>query len=186
MHTVYHIPQQEKTKAVKESFRILKPGGQSVTVCNWQEPMLLRMVFGIRRPVIGSYKWRRGIGRKENKSGNGQTAGRPEVFLQKQGCIWFARNIQEPYEVCLEMYRTISRSFSNTFIREKAFGRQLSGFIYCMENLFPAFPGRRGQYPDFLIRKMGQLACFRTDRKTMPFKETKNGKKASKTEKASS
>src|SRR5690606_33371717 len=25
MHTVYHIPQQEQTKAVKESFRILKP-----------------------------------------------------------------------------------------------------------------------------------------------------------------
>lgn len=54
MHTVYHIPQQEQTKVVKESFRILNPGGQSVIVYNWPKPMLMQMAFSIWRPVIGA------------------------------------------------------------------------------------------------------------------------------------
>lgn len=194
MHTVYHIPQQEQTKAVKESFRILKPGGQSVIVYNWPKPMLMRMAFNMWRPVIGAYKRIKGVKRKENKSENGQTAGRPDLFLQQQDYEWFARDIKEPYEARLEVYSAISRSFSNTFIHEKAFGRQLSGFIYQMENLFPSFLGRWGQYPVFLIRKMGQPVRFQTDREAISKeKETKAEKrgttavkKATKTEKATS
>lgn len=116
MHTVYHIPQQEQTKAVKETFSILKPGGQSVIVYNWPEPILMRMAFSIWRPVVGAYKRLKGRKRNENKSGIDQTAGGPDLFLQKQDYEWFARDIKEPYQARLEVYSTISRSFSNTFI----------------------------------------------------------------------
>jgi ubiquinone/menaquinone biosynthesis C-methylase UbiE/uncharacterized protein YbaR (Trm112 family) len=175
MHTVYHIPQQEQTKAVQESYRILKPGGQSVIVYNWHKPLLMRMAFGIWRPLLRFYKRLKGAKSIQPKPQAGQAENRPELFLQQQDYKWFTKDIKKPYKARLEVYSCISRSFSNTFIQEKAFGRQLSGLIFKLENIFPSFLGRWGQYPVFLLQKKKSGLRVAADRKAMPLEQAKPG-----------
>lgn len=173
MHTVYHIPQQEQTKAVEESYRILKPGGQSVIVYNWPKPLLMRMAFSIWRPLLRFYKRLKGVKRTQPTPQAGQVENRPELFLQQQDYKWFINDIKKPYKARLEVYSSISRSFSTTFIQEKAFGRQLSGLIYKLENTFPSFLGRWGQYPVFLLQKPKSGLSVAADRKAMPLEQEK-------------
>lgn len=155
MHTVYHVPLGEQTQAVAESYRVLKPGKKAVIVYNWKEPGLMKMVFGVWRPLLRFYKI---IRRKENKKMNQQTAGRTDLLIQKQDYEWFSQHIKKQYNAQLSVYSAISRSFSLTFLREKWLGKQLSALIYHLENVFPSALGRWGQYPVFVLNKPGQSA----------------------------
>lgn len=150
MHTVYHVPMQEQTKAVEEAYRVLSSKGQAVIVYSWKNPGLMRLAFKIWNPILALYKKLKGQKRvrKPFKSDD-----RPELFVQQQNHDWFTREIRKRFNARLKVYSAISRSFSNTFIRKKAFGRQLTDFIFFLENTFPQLMGRWGQYPVFLIRK---------------------------------
>ena len=153
MHTVYHIPQNEQTTAVQESMRVLKPGGQSVIVYGWSQPLLMRLAFGVWRPLLKVYKLLRGKSTSKNKTQKLKTGSHPELFLQQQDYSWFQNDLQKPYNARLRVYSAISRSFSNTFIKEKAFGKQIASFIFWLENKFPKALGRWGQYPVFILEK---------------------------------
>lgn len=150
MHTVYHVPMPEQTKAVEETYRVLSSNGQAVIVYSWKKAGFMRLAFGIWRPVLAAYKWLKGQKRVQKPFKSDE---RPDLFVQQQNHDWFAREINKRFNARLRVYSAISRSFSNTFIRKKAFGRQLSGFIFFLENTFPKVMGRWGQYPVFIIRK---------------------------------
>lgn len=158
MHTVYHVPLAEQTRAVAESYRVLKPGKNAVIVYNWKEPGLMKMVFGVWRPLLRFYQTVRGRGNK-NKKANQQTAARTDLLIQKQDYDWFSKQIKKQYNARLSVYSAISRSFSLTFLREKWLGRQVSSIIYRLESMFPSFLGRWGQYPVFVLRKPRQSAA---------------------------
>ena len=78
---------------------------------------------------------------------------RPQLHNYQQEYGWYAREIHRPFRSKLRVYSAISRSFSHTFIRKKTFGRQLAWLIYQLEELFPRFFGRYGQYPVFVISR---------------------------------
>lgn len=156
MHTVYHIPVEEQPKAIAEAYRVLKPEGEAVIVYSWQKPPLMRLAFKIWNPVLGLYKR---IKRKNkplaatNTPVAGSANTRPDLFVQQQNYPWFEKHIKRQYPTKLTVYSAISRSFSHTFLKEKMFGSQVSSFIFWIENTFPRFMGRIGQYPVFLITK---------------------------------
>lgn len=150
MHTVYHVPRNEQTKAVEEAYRVLSRDGQAVIVYSWKKSGFMRLAFALWKPVLATYK----LLKKEKRTERPFTsAERPDLFVQQQNHDWFAREISKRFNARLTVYSAISRSFSNTFIRRKAFGRQLTDFIFFLENTFPRFMGRWGQYPVFIIRK---------------------------------
>ena len=150
MHTVYHIPVGEQTKAVGEAYRVLKPGKQAVIVYSWQKAPLMRLAFKVWTPVLSTYKK---IRKKPVKATAAKTDSRPDLFVQQQNYDWFAKQIRKQYNARLVVYSAISRSFSHTFLRKKMFGKQLSSFIYWIENKLPSLMGRFGQYPVFLLGK---------------------------------
>lgn len=150
LHTVYHVPLKEQTRAVAESFRVIKPGKKAVIVYSWKEPALMRVMFGIYRPLLKVYHTLRG---KKRKKANSQEGRRLDLFVQQQNYNWFLNEIKNQYSARLAVYSAISRSFSQTFLREKWMGKQVVSFIYQLENLFPASLGRWGQYPVFVLEK---------------------------------
>lgn len=170
MHTVYHIPQQEQTQAVVESFRVLKPGGQSIIVYGWNKPLLMKLAFGMWRPLLKFYKFLRG---KKNKLPKTKTGNHPELFLQQQDYNWFLNDIQKPFQARIEVYSAISRSFSNTFIKEKAFGKYIAKFVYWLEDKFPEALGRWGQYPVFILEKDRNWASHTPGRENFARKQLK-------------
>ena len=150
LHTVYHVPQAEQTQAVAESYRVIKPGRQAVIVYSWKKSGLMRLFFGIYRPILKAYQT---IRRKRKPKANPQEGRRTDLFVQQQNYDWFSQQIKKQYNASLSVYSGISRSFSQTFLREKWMGKQLVAAIYQLENMFPTFLGRWGQYPVFIIQK---------------------------------
>ena len=154
MNTVYHIPQAEQTQAVAEAYRVLNPGGKAVIVYSWKDAPLMYWTMKGWRKLL------RLIRRKKTSSArvaHPNKPNHPELFINQQSYQWFARELQKPFRAKLKVYSALSRSFSNTFIREKALGQQVSWLIYQLESLFPRFFGRFGQYPVFVLHKPAAL-----------------------------
>jgi ubiquinone/menaquinone biosynthesis C-methylase UbiE len=150
LHTVYHVPKVEQTRAVAQAYRVLKPGRQAVIVYSWSKPPLIYWTMkGWRTLLRLLHKRKKPAQPSDTKS----APSRPDLFTHQQGYDWFARELRRPFNAQLRVYSAISRSFSNTFIREKAFGKFIAKGLYHLENLFPALLGRWGQYPVFILKK---------------------------------
>ncbi len=175
MHTVYHIPQQEQTKAVEEALRVIKPGGEAVIVYNWNKPLLMRLAFGVWKPLFKVYKLLRGKRVKKNKIEKSKTGNLPELFLQQQDYTWFLNDLKKPFGARIRVYSAISRSFSNTFLKEKAFGKQIASFVYWLEDKFPEALGRWGQYPVFILQKNWRSGSSVPKRVSRPAKQLEPG-----------
>lgn len=150
LHTVYHVPMLEQSRAVAEAFRVIKPGKKAVIVYSWKESVLMKVMFGIYRPLLKVYHTFKS---RKGKKFNPQDGRRLDLFVQQQNYDWFAREIKKQYNAGLRVYSAISRSFSQTFLREKWMGKHLVAFIFQLENMFPSILGRWGQYPVFVLHK---------------------------------
>ena len=154
LHTVYHIPKAEQTQAVSEAYRVLRPGGKAVIVYSWKDaPLMYRSMRAWRRLMSFVRRLR------PQRPGNAANApaadapAHPELFIDQQKYDWYARELRQPFRAQLKVYSALSRSFSNTFLREKTFGKQVAGLIFRLENWLPGFFGRFGQYPTFVLHK---------------------------------
>lgn len=146
MHTVYHIPQQEQTRAVGEAYRVLKPAAKAVIVYSWKQSPLMNTIFRFWKILLSLKNGKRKTLHKKAKKS-------PSLFVNQQNYDWFRLEISEAYHAQLEVYSAISRSFSHTFIRGKRFGAWLSHVIFFLEERFPSLLGKYGQYPVFLLER---------------------------------
>ena len=150
LHTVYHIPRAEQTRAVGEAYRVLSPGGKAVIVYSWKDaPLMYRSMRAWRSLIKRVHRQRK----LQANEASGTTPKYPQLFIDQQTYSWFAQDLRKPFRAKLKVYSALSRSFSNTFLREKAFGKQIAGLIYRLEGAFPGFFGRFGQYPVFVLHK---------------------------------
>ena len=166
MHTLYHIPREEQNQAMDEIHRVLSTNGQAVVVYSWKNPSFMKLTFRLWNPVLRIYKYLKKQKRKKEAFNSAHK--HPELFVQQQNYNWFANEVRKKFDVHLKVYSAISRSFSHTFIRGKAFGQQISSFIYWLEDTFPSLMGRWGQYPVFLLQKKEKTV---PERKIFPAKE---------------
>ena len=164
LHTVYHIPKAEQTQAVAEAYRVLRPGGKAVIVYSWKDAPLMygsmrawRRLMRVMRRLRNKRSGAAPVGAAANgAAANGAVAdnpAHPELFIAQQKYDWYARELRQPFRAQLKVYSALSRSFSNTFLREKTFGKQVAGLIFRLEGWLPGFFGRFGQYPTFVLHK---------------------------------
>ncbi len=59
LHTVYHIPKAEQTRAVGEAYRLLRPGGKAVIVYSWKNAPLMYWTMRTWRRLINVVRRRR-------------------------------------------------------------------------------------------------------------------------------
>ena len=152
LNTVYHVPQAEQTQSVAEMYRILKPGSEAVIIYSWPEPLLMKAAFRFWRNTYGRIKKKKRA--TPQPSSTTSPSHRPQLFINQQEYSWYKNVIKPQFNSTLKVYSSLSRSFSNTFIKEKAFGKQLASFIFWLESTFPRFFGRYGQYPVFVLKKV--------------------------------
>lgn len=150
LNTVYHVPQAEQTQAVADAYRLLKPGGRAVIIYSWKDAPLMYWTMRGWRSLLKLVQKTKKRGKSASEAAPPQ---RPQLFINQQTYRWYARELRKPFHAQLRVYSSITRSFSNTFIREKAMGRQLSLLIFRLEDLFPSFFGRYGQYPVFVVNR---------------------------------
>lgn len=164
LHTVYHIPKAEQTQAVREAYRVLCPGGKAVIVYSWKNaPLMYRSMRAWRRLMnfVRRLRGQQRRGATGAPAGGGPATGapaagapaHPHLFIDQQKYDWYTRELRQPFNAQLKVYSALSRSFSNTFLREKTLGKQVAGLIYRLEGWLPGFFGRFGQYPTFVLHK---------------------------------
>jgi SAM-dependent methyltransferase len=171
LHTIHHLPVEEHALAYRELYCVLANGCAAVVVNGWGSAPLKNMALGMVKIV----KRLRGRGRTLSNSqpvdkdageledplespleqanpSNASRAGRG-TFVRKHNAAWLMSEIGSQIPVQIYVWRTFGVKFLRTFIHPRLAGGGLLRLLYGLEERFPRFLGRNGQYPLIVLRK---------------------------------
>jgi len=162
LHTIHHVPIDEKVDVYKGLHRCLKPGRRLVTVDGWSEvPLGSAMAFMMRV----ANRMRRWTGKEASPMPNEASAVQTDAteenssqapagtFVLKTSAKWFHSVMegQLPYEI--RVWRSVSVKFLRSVIQPEWAGRFWLKVLYQLEEWFPHYFGEKGQYPLIIISK---------------------------------
>lgn len=174
LHTIHHLPVEEHVLAYEEIFRTLAPASRAVVVNGWEAPALTALFNIAVRWVeqLIAMKQHSSPAALDTGSTASQMAGdRPVAsrhdephlneqkdhpqgtFVWKRNAAWFIREIGQKMPVEIWVWRTPSVRFLRAFIHPRWGGQSLLRVMYWLEDRFPHFLGKHGQYPLIVIRK---------------------------------
>ncbi len=163
LHTIHHLPADEHLKAYQELHRVLSPGSRAVVVNGWHAS-----------PLMGLFEWpirwvgRRSLGGQQARSTPGEIseAGSPTVrstpgrqpsakgtFVQKHDAAWLVQTVGSCFPLEIWVWRSVNVGFLRAFIRERLGERGLLRILFWLEERFPHFLGKYGQYPLIVLSK---------------------------------
>ena len=148
MHAIHHLPLGEHRRAYKELFRVLKSERSAVVVNGWHNPFLMRMA----EPFIqfGRLLSGRGLKRKKDWYEEDDKAG---TFVEKLTPHWLKQELKGVLDYKVYPWRSLSPRFMRWFVRPQLGGAAFLRFTFWLEERFPRFFGKHGQYPMIVIRK---------------------------------
>jgi len=165
LHTIHHVPMEEKLTAYDELHRTLKPGRKMVIVNGWTDAPLME---GLSRfmAIIKRLRgwWTRRNKEKPQKSalavekGANQETLREDsspkgTFVQKLNAEWLTQALHDKMDFEIYVWRSVSVSFLRAVIYPDWGGRFWLKVLYWFEERFPRLLGRIGQYPLVVINK---------------------------------
>lgn len=151
LHTIHHLPPDEHLRAYQELHRTLAASGKAVIVNGWDNPPLtIFMNFWIALydqlyKIIHPQSTSPGLDHF-SASPAVQTGSRG-TFVRKQNADWLQKEVGSQIPIKIWCWRSVSVRFLRTFIHERFAGRFLLRLIYWVEEHFPHFLGKYGQYP---------------------------------------
>ncbi len=161
LHTIHHVPIEEKVTVYQGLHRTLKPGRTMVTVDGWAEVPLFKVMNPLMR-VAGAL--RRLTGKQaplmptDVPADQTESKSEPEkapvgTFVLKTSAKWFHSVMKGvlPYEI--RVWRSVSVKFLRSVIQPEWAGRFWLKILYRLEEWFPHFFGENGQYPLIIISK---------------------------------
>ena len=159
LHTIHHVPIEEKVGVYKGLHRTLKPGRSMVTVDGWAEVPLAKAMNFFMRITNRLRQW---TGKEAPKmppdvQPNGQNEAGAKLpagtFVLKTSAKWFHSVMKDqlPYEI--RVWRSVSVKFLRSVIQPEWGGRFWLKILYRLEEWFPHTFGEKGQYPLIIIKK---------------------------------
>jgi SAM-dependent methyltransferase len=163
LHTIHHLPESEHARAYGELYRVLAEGCTAVVVNGWGSAPLKSLALGMSRFVARL----RGKPGKKPRDGKDQpgtacsTADNPArmrgTFVRKHNAAWLERAIGAQMPLKIYVWRTFGVKFLRTFIHPRLAGELWLRLLYRLEECFPGFLGRNGQYPLIVIGGIDHL-----------------------------
>jgi len=159
LHTIHHVPLDEKIEVYKGLYRALKPGCSMVTVDGWSEVPLGKVMNFFMRIANRLRRWTSKEipniplalqTNEQNQEGKNAPTG---TFVLKTSSRWFhkAMKNQIPYEI--RVWRSVSVKFLRSVIQPEWGGKFWLKTLYRLEEWFPRYFGENGQYPLIVISK---------------------------------
>lgn len=150
LHTIYHVPQEEQMDAFKELHRVLKPKHQALVVYTWGNGSPLMFLACTPHKLLRLPKR---IWTHLQRQFKIDTASQePHLYFNPFSYCQFKKQ-SVPFNYELLPWRSVNLTFLKTYIQPWFFGRQILSWIYQLEETFPRFLGRYGQYPIIVIQK---------------------------------
>ncbi len=152
LHTIHHLPADEKPGCYLGLYERLSPGGSMVTVDGWSEhklrktwTLLIRLAERLRRD------------KKPGQAEGAQTApaeSKPAgTYVVKNSAAWFKTAVGSQLPAQILTWRSVSVHFLRTVIQPEWGGKFWLKVLYRLEECFPRYFGENGQYPLIVIRK---------------------------------
>jgi SAM-dependent methyltransferase len=163
LHTLHHLPPQDHAQAYAELYRSLAPGCPGVIVNGWTVSRLMRRLGWL---VRGMERLQGLANRLNGKAQPAQSTAQPAekaaqkptgTFIQKYDALWLAQTLggKIPYEI--RCWRSVSVRFLRAVIWPSLGGRFWLRLLFTLEERFPGWMGKNGQYPLIVIRKKSEL-----------------------------
>lgn len=151
LHTLHHLPPDDHVRAYRELHRTLVSNGKGVTVNGWDyAPLTTFLDFW-----IDLHDWLYAIIRPHPRAVITDRAVDPTAepsnargtYVLKENAAWLQKEIGSLMPITIWCWRSVSVRFLRAFIHPRFAGKFLLKMIYRLEELFPHFLGRNGQYP---------------------------------------
>jgi hypothetical protein len=158
LHTVHHLPADEHQRAYLELQRVLANGKTGVVVNGWDLPpltviqnFLIRLVDSFHSKPSTPLPSKPGIGDDVTTSSKSEKA--RGTYVRKHTPAWLKNEVGTHIPVEIWCWRSLSVRFMRTFIHARLGGRFWLRLLYWLEERFPHFFGKNGQYPLIVIHK---------------------------------
>jgi SAM-dependent methyltransferase len=156
LHTIHHLPQDDHIPAYREIHRVLVAGRSAVLVNGWDNPILMRIAeapFKLRNRLYKLRKrWTAKL-REWDKNENEDEEAPKGTFVRKYNAAWLKDELGSHMFVDILVWRSVSVKFLRHYVFERLGGRAFLRILYRLEERFPRFFGKYGQYPLVVIRK---------------------------------
>ncbi len=158
LHTLHHLPPQDHARAYGELYRSLAPGCPAVIVNGWTvSPLMSRLgwlVRGMER-LAGLSRRLSGKSAAEKAAVPSEPAQKKPTgtFIQKYDPAWLAATLGGKMSYEVRCWRSVSVRFLRAVIHPALAGRLWLKLLFTLEERFPHWMGRNGQYPMIVVRK---------------------------------
>lgn len=156
LHTIHHLPREEHVPAYRQIYRVLRPGRSAVVVNGWTQPALMRIAEApimLRNSLYKALRRRRTAGEEDRAASDSDPKG---TFVRKYNARWLLAELGRYMPVSILVWRSASVKFLRNYIHPRLGGRAILRWLFWMEERFPGFFGRHGQYPLIVINKPGE------------------------------
>ena len=143
-HVIYHVPADEQARAFEELWRVTRPGGRTVVVYAWKGAPLPWWIRQFATRVLRL--------RKNEPARPQEQQSMPNLYYQPQTLNWF-RKRKWPFQYTIRSFRVVTNEFLGSYLGNNARSKVLVGLLKVMQNMFPGWCGRHGQYPIIIISK---------------------------------
>jgi ubiquinone/menaquinone biosynthesis C-methylase UbiE len=166
LHTVHHVPMEDKLPAYDEMYRTLNLGKQMVVINGWTNSPLMNLLNGFQRFVRRLHGWwaRTIKGQEEKPQKESHKPVKPQqtsredkqptgTFVQKLTAEWLTEKLEGRMDYEILVWRSVSVSFLRSVIYPEWGGRFWLKVLFWLEERFPRWLGRIGQYPLVVVHK---------------------------------
>lgn len=166
MHTIHHLPLDEHLQAFQELYRVLGKNAKAVVINGWSLSPLMsiseKLADGLERlhgHKPSNKRKRQGTITQEEDNARSteemesDTKAKKRTFVRKHNATWVEKVVGKTMPLEIWVWRSINVRFLRTFIREKYGGKLILQLLYWLEERFPHFLGKVGQYPLIVIHK---------------------------------
>jgi SAM-dependent methyltransferase len=160
LHTIHHLPIEEHRSAYGELYRVMAENTSAVIVNGWEiSPLMVLFVSPLRWIRRTRKRIQRYLGKsvpRQIPEDEEETVLRPEpkgTHVSKRNAAWLQKEIGSEIPLEIQVWRSVSVRFLRAYIHPWLGGRWLLRQLYWLEERFPHFFGKYGQYPLIVIRK---------------------------------
>jgi ubiquinone/menaquinone biosynthesis C-methylase UbiE len=153
LHTIYHVPENEQSKAIAELYRVIKSDSAAIIIYDWGKHSLAMNVTDLPYKVISKFRriYQDVLTRSKRKSTDNS---QPTLYYYPHGYKWVIQQANQlNMNIDILSWRSVSVFFMRSYIHQWLWGKQILKLIYFLEEKLPKLTGILGRYPMVIIKK---------------------------------
>lgn len=147
LHTIYHMDKDRQEEAVRKLIRVTRAGQPVIIV--YSNPHSLAAAVSSSRPVRF---FRKAVDRLKGGAGKGPRVEPADLYFHPHSIEWWDR-FRDECEVRILPWRSFGADVQKRFFPDNRFGAALFAALFRLEERFPEFFARRGQFPMIVLTR---------------------------------